>query len=158
MGNTNTDQIPSPLMLDSYTSNMCMQSWGRSSGKKKQVAIACKEVSNSNPFDVLNSVERDDDLGTNVGGGGIQSRIGMGLILVSPTEYTFFNFASSSSNTTLIVERINKIERQIIDGKLTLVDDDEKPVPKVVSTKIVDSNSEVEDVVDDHAIFMTSTG
>ncbi|GJR24063.1 hypothetical protein Tco_0972590 [Tanacetum coccineum] len=29
---------------------------------------------------------------------------------------------------------------------------------KVVSTKIVDSDSKVEDVVDDHAVFMASTG
>ncbi|GKC78508.1 hypothetical protein Tco_1129282 [Tanacetum coccineum] len=36
-------------------------------------------------------------------------------------------------------------------------DDDGKPLPKVVSTKNTDSDSEVEDVVDDHAVFMTST-
>ncbi|GKC52153.1 hypothetical protein Tco_1074898 [Tanacetum coccineum] len=103
----------------------------RVNGKKKQVAIACKEVSNSNPFDVLNSVEKDDDLGTN-GGHSKSARKGPNSY-VSPTE-------------------------QIIDGKLTLVDDDEKPLPKVVSTEILDSDSEVEDVVDDHAVFMTSTG
>ncbi|GKD14273.1 hypothetical protein Tco_1198680 [Tanacetum coccineum] len=44
-----------------------------------------------------------------------------------------------------------------IDGKLTLVDDDGKPIPKVVYTVNEDSDSEVEDVVDDHAVFMTST-
>ncbi|GJU95378.1 hypothetical protein Tco_1320134 [Tanacetum coccineum] len=44
-----------------------------------------------------------------------------------------------------------------IDGKLTLVDDDGKPIPKVVYTVNEDSDSEVEDVVDDHAVFMAST-
>ncbi|GJS51581.1 hypothetical protein Tco_0624943 [Tanacetum coccineum] len=34
---------------------------------KKQAEVARQEVSNSNPFDVLNSVENDDDLGMNGG-------------------------------------------------------------------------------------------
>ncbi|GJS78332.1 putative ribonuclease H-like domain-containing protein [Tanacetum coccineum] len=46
----------------------------------------------------------------------------------------FLNMASSSTCTTHIAERIDKMERQIIDGKLTLVDNDEKPLPKVCST------------------------
>ncbi|GJT61189.1 ribonuclease H-like domain, reverse transcriptase, RNA-dependent DNA polymerase [Tanacetum coccineum] len=45
----------------------------------------------------------------------------------------FLNMASSSTCTTHIAERIDKMERQIIDGKLTLVDNDEKPLPKVAS-------------------------
>ncbi|GJV10694.1 hypothetical protein Tco_1352235 [Tanacetum coccineum] len=36
-----------------------------------------------------------------------------------------------STGTTLIVERIDKLERKIIKGKLTLVDDDEKPLLKI---------------------------
>ncbi|GJT79264.1 hypothetical protein Tco_1053606 [Tanacetum coccineum] len=66
--------------------------------------------------------------------------------------------ASSSTCTTPKAQRIDKIERQIIDGKLTLVDDGGNPLPKVVSTKNVDSDSEVEYVVDDPAVFMASTG
>nr|GEX48197.1 hypothetical protein [Tanacetum cinerariifolium] len=54
--------------------------------------------------------------------------------------------------------RIDKLKRQIIEGKLTLVDDDGKPLPKVVSTENANSDSEVEDVVDDHAVFIASTG
>nr|GFB29810.1 hypothetical protein [Tanacetum cinerariifolium] len=73
-------------------------------------------------------------------------------------ENGFFNVASSSTSTTLIVKRIDKIERQIIDEKLILVDDDGKPLPKVVFTENMDSDSEVEDVVDDHAVFMASIG
>ncbi|GJX44287.1 retrotransposon protein, putative, ty1-copia subclass [Tanacetum coccineum] len=133
-------KLGTPLMLDSYTSDMCLQSWGRSSyaramielwadvelkdtiveeylknsglgvaknlkkpslasrgvlvgskvgfkpvkqayrpvstkptantsGNKKNDVEPTKKVSNSNPFDVLNSVENDVDLGTN---GGLQ--------------------------------------------------------------------------------------
>ncbi|GJZ38071.1 reverse transcriptase domain-containing protein, partial [Tanacetum coccineum] len=54
-------------------------------------------------------------------------------------------------------ERIDKLERQIIDGKLTLVDDDGNLLRKVVSMANVYSGSEVEDVVNEHAGFMAST-
>ncbi|GKE92545.1 hypothetical protein Tco_1573640, partial [Tanacetum coccineum] len=96
-------------------------------GEKKQDEVSRKEVSNSNPFDALNLVENNDD------------------------------FASSGISTTPIVERIDKTERQNIDGKLTLVYDDGKPLPKVVFTVNADSDSEVEEVVDEHTIFMAST-
>ncbi|GJS07512.1 putative reverse transcriptase domain-containing protein, partial [Tanacetum coccineum] len=126
-----------------------------SSGKNKQAAVASKEVSNSKPFDVLNSVEKNDDLGTNgehskLDGKGPKSN-------VFSSEQGSFNVASSITSTTPIVKRIDKIERQIIDRKLTLVDDDGKPLPKVVPSKNMDSDSEVEDVVDDHPVCMAST-
>ncbi|GJV91217.1 hypothetical protein Tco_1539030 [Tanacetum coccineum] len=66
---------------------------------------------------------------------------------VSPFDHRFFHVASSSTITTHIVERIDKLGRRIIDGKLTLVDDDGKPLPKVVFMVNKDSDSEVEDVV-----------
>ncbi|GJW66963.1 hypothetical protein Tco_0121387 [Tanacetum coccineum] len=74
-----------------------------------------------------------------------------------PSDHGVFNVASSNTSTTMIVERFDKLEKQIIEGKLTLVEDDEKPLPKVVSTDNADSDSEVEDVVDDHAGFMALT-
>ncbi|GKD73829.1 hypothetical protein Tco_1332111, partial [Tanacetum coccineum] len=82
-------------------------------GKKKPDVMSRKKVSNSNPFDALNSVKNDDDLCTNKG-------------------------ISKSA-----VERIDKIERQIIDGKLTIMDDDGNQLPKVASMENVDSNSEM---------------
>nr|GEV67233.1 hypothetical protein [Tanacetum cinerariifolium] len=126
------------------------------SGKKKLVAVSSKEVSNSNPFDALNSIENNDSLGMN---GENSKSVGKGPNSgVSPSNHGFFNVISSSTSTTPMVEKINKLEKQIIEGKLTLVDDDGKPLPKVVSTENADSDSEVEDVVDDHVVFMASTG
>ncbi|GJU44623.1 hypothetical protein Tco_1201889, partial [Tanacetum coccineum] len=66
--------------------------------------------------------------------------------------------ASSTISTTPIAERIDKFERQLIEGKLLLVDNNGKPLPKVVSMVNSDSNSEVEEVFDEHATFMASTG
>nr|GEX77886.1 hypothetical protein [Tanacetum cinerariifolium] len=62
----------------------------------------------------------------------------------------------TSFDNLVIAERIDKIKRQIIDGKLTLMDNDKKLLPKVASTINVDSDSEVEEVVDDHAVFMAA--
>nr|GEX30257.1 ankyrin repeat-containing protein [Tanacetum cinerariifolium] len=100
-------KLCTPLMLGSYTSDMCMQSWGagenktvkkpsqtsrgvpvgpkmgfksqkeyrlvtkklttNSSGNKKKGMEPTIKVSNSNPFDVLNSVDNDGEFGTNGG-------------------------------------------------------------------------------------------
>ncbi|GKD37499.1 hypothetical protein Tco_1257706 [Tanacetum coccineum] len=92
------------------------------SGKKKQVEVSRQVVSNSNPFNALNSIENDDDFGTN-------------------------GVTSSSISTTHIAEMIDKFERQLIEGKLLLVDDDEKPLPKVVSTINADGDNEVKEVL-----------
>nr|GEV02270.1 zinc finger, CCHC-type, retrotransposon Gag domain protein [Tanacetum cinerariifolium] len=75
------------------------------SGKKKQVGLSTQEVGNSNPFVALNSVENDNDLGTNGGN------------LKLSDEF-------DSHTTKLITERINNIERKIVEVKLMLVDDD----------------------------------
>ncbi|GJS12281.1 hypothetical protein Tco_0369077 [Tanacetum coccineum] len=78
-----------------------------------------KEVSKSNPFEVLSSIDNDVDLGTN---GGILNLADEGTINVS------------SSNTP-IGEKIDKIERQICEGKLRFMDDDGNPL---VPTGIVE--------------------
>ncbi|GJS14167.1 hypothetical protein Tco_0408639 [Tanacetum coccineum] len=146
------------LMLDSYTSERHMQSWGRSSyaramielradvelkdtimvampklvgegfylcmirvkydwkppsSKKKQHVVPRREVSNSNPFDVVNSIKNDDEL-----------------------------------------DKIDKLERQILDGKLIFMDDDGN---LLIPTGNVDNKSEVEVVFDETTNLMAST-
>nr|GEY89820.1 homeobox protein knotted-1-like 2 [Tanacetum cinerariifolium] len=198
-------KLGNPLMLDSYTSYMCIQSWGMSSyaremielrsdvelkdtirvamsklvgegsncllfvlsmsgnlsgvrvsrpisnkisastsGKKKQAELSSQKVSNSNPFDALNSTKDGDDLGTN--GGNSKS-----------AENGSLNVVHGSSNNTPIIEKIDKLERQILDGKLMFVDDDGKPLYKVVSKGNEDSESEVEVIFDETANLMAST-
>ncbi|GJS84132.1 putative RNA-directed DNA polymerase [Tanacetum coccineum] len=44
---------------------------------------------------------------------------------------SFFNVGSSSTNTTPIVDKNDKLERLIIDGKITIADDEGKPLEKV---------------------------
>nr|GEW40736.1 hypothetical protein [Tanacetum cinerariifolium] len=159
-------KLGTPLMFHSYTSDMCIQSWGRSSyarelieiqadvelkdttmmvmsklvregfymctirveyewkpprNKKKDVEPT-KEVSNSNLFDVLNLVENDVDLGTNRETSNLASK------KANSNGSSFWNVESSSTGTTL--EKIDKIDRLIINRKVTLVDDEGKPLDK----------------------------
>ncbi|GJZ34143.1 beta-caryophyllene synthase, partial [Tanacetum coccineum] len=205
-------KLGTPLMLDSYTSNMCMQSWGRSSnarvmvelradvelkdnivvampkitreghytcaGEKKTVKkpsqtsrgvpvsrkIGFKpqkeyrpvpknpnasssgikkkgveptiEVSNSNLFDVLNSIDNDGEFGTN---GGNTNLVNNEATSSGSSFMNIDNDGEFASNTP-ISEKIDKIERQIGEGKLRLLNNDGNPL---VPTGIMESDSEV---------------
>ncbi|GKA13768.1 hypothetical protein Tco_0693414 [Tanacetum coccineum] len=109
---------------------------GIEDGNKKKDVEPIKEVSNSNPFDVLNSVENDVDLGTNGDTSNLASK------KANSSGSSFWNVGSSSTSTTPIVEKIDKIERLIIDGKVTLVDDKCKPLENVDSSGDHDSEDE----------------
>ncbi|GJX07701.1 cytokinin dehydrogenase 3-like protein [Tanacetum coccineum] len=221
-------KLGTPLMLDSYTSDMCMQSWGRSSyarvmvelradvelkdnivvamskitreghytcnvrveyewkpprcssckvlghihedckkntcaGEKKTVKMPSQtslgvpngvvptiKVSNSNPFDVLNSVDKDGEFGTN---GGTTNLVNNEATSSGSSFMNIDNDGEFASNTP-IGEKIDKIERQIGEGKLRLLDNDGNPL---VPTGIVESDSEVEVVFDETANLRIST-
>ncbi|GJY81450.1 hypothetical protein Tco_0494201 [Tanacetum coccineum] len=63
---------------------------------------------------------------------------------------------TSSTSTTHIVEKIDKIERLIIDGKVTFMDDEGKPLEKVDSSGHHDSEDEVESVDNEMTSFLAS--
>ncbi|GKB51322.1 retrotransposon protein, putative, ty1-copia subclass, partial [Tanacetum coccineum] len=120
------------------------------SGNKKKCVEPTNEGSNSNPFDVLNSVDNDVELGTN---GGTSNLVSNG---VNSNGSSFWNVKTSSTSTTSIVDKIGKLEKLIIDGKVTLVDDDGKPLKKVDYPGDHDSEDEVESVDNDMARSMAS--
>nr|GEY71111.1 hypothetical protein [Tanacetum cinerariifolium] len=107
---------------------------------KLQVGASRQEVSNSNPFDALNLDENDDEMGSN--GGNSKSARNRSL-----------NVAHGSYSNTHIIDKIAKLERQMLDGKLIFVDDDGK---SLVPTSNVDSESEVEVLFDETANLMAS--
>ncbi|GJZ70120.1 ALP1-like protein isoform X1 [Tanacetum coccineum] len=214
-------KLGTPLMLDSYTSDMCMESWGPSSyaramielradvelkdaivdecpkntdsgvvknlkkpsqaprgvlvgpkvgfkpikqvyrqvskknnvntsGNNKKNVEVRKDVSNPNPFDVLNSVENDVDFGTNEGTSNLASKE------ASSSGSSFWNVESSSISTTPIVEKIDKLDKLIINGKITLVDDEGKPLKKVDYPGDHDSEDEVAPVYNEMTSFLAS--
>ncbi|GKB74125.1 RNA-directed DNA polymerase, eukaryota [Tanacetum coccineum] len=64
------------------------------------------------------------------------------------------NVTHGSSSNTLIIDKINKLECQILDGKLMFMDDEWNPL---VPTGNVNKESEVEVVFDETANLMPST-
>nr|GEY48913.1 hypothetical protein [Tanacetum cinerariifolium] len=115
-----------------------------SSGNKKKCVEPTIEVSNSNPFDVLNSVDNDVKFGTN------ERTTNLVNSGATSSGSSFMNIDNDGefASYTPIGEKINKIERHICGGKLRLLDNDENPL---VPTGIGESDSEVEVVFDETA-------
>nr|GEY99962.1 hypothetical protein [Tanacetum cinerariifolium] len=68
----------------------------------------------------------------------------------------FWNVKTSSTSTIPIVGKIGKLKKLIIKGKVTLVDDDGKPLKKIDYLGYHDSEDEVESVDNDMARSMAS--
>ncbi|GJX28470.1 hypothetical protein Tco_0236549 [Tanacetum coccineum] len=121
-----------------------------SSGNKKKGVEPTIEVSNSNPSDVLNSVDNNVEFGTNEG---TTNLVNNGATSSGSSFMNVDNEGEFASNT-LISEKINKIERQICESKLRLLDNDRN---SLVPTGIVENDSEVEVVFDETANLRIST-
>ncbi|GJX82519.1 hypothetical protein Tco_0332000, partial [Tanacetum coccineum] len=126
-------KISTPLILDSYTLDMYLQSWGRlvpkkatanSSGNKNKGLEPTNEVSNSNLFDVLTTVDNDMELGTN--GGTLNSSNKW----ANSGGSSFWNVKNSSTNTTPIIDKTGKYESLIIDGQSIIMDKDGNPLKR----------------------------
>ncbi|GJT18510.1 hypothetical protein Tco_0877216 [Tanacetum coccineum] len=108
-----------------------------SSGNKKKRVEPTSEVSNSNPFDVINSVDNDVEFGTNRGTTNLENN----RAISSGSSFMNIDNDEEFVSNTPIGEKIDKIKRQIGDGKLRLLDNDGN---LLVPTGIVESDSEVE--------------
>nr|GEW35338.1 hypothetical protein [Tanacetum cinerariifolium] len=123
---------------------------GSSSGNKKKGVKPTIEISNSNPFDVLNSIDNDLEFDTNRGTTNLVNNE------ASSSGSSFMNIDNDGefASNTPIGETIDKIKRQICEGKLRLLDNYGKPL---VSTGILESDSEVEVIFDETANLRIST-
>ncbi|GKE53187.1 hypothetical protein Tco_1488343 [Tanacetum coccineum] len=104
------------------------------SGNNKKDVEPIIEVSNSNPFDVLDSVDNDAEFATN---GGTTNLVNNGATSSESSFMNIDNDGEFASNTPIGV-KIDKIERQICEGKLRPLDNDGNPL---VLTGIVESDS-----------------
>nr|GEX89695.1 hypothetical protein [Tanacetum cinerariifolium] len=121
-----------------------------SSGNKKKGVEPNIKVSNSNPFDVLNSVDNDGEFGTNRG---TNNLVNNKATSCGSSFINIDNKGECASNTP-IGAKIDKIKRQNDEGKLRMLDNDGNPL---VPTGIVESDSEVELVFDETANLRIST-
>ncbi|GJT22905.1 ribonuclease H-like domain, reverse transcriptase, RNA-dependent DNA polymerase [Tanacetum coccineum] len=187
-------KLGTPIMLNSYTVDMCLQSLGSSgyarvmielragvelkdtivvdmpkvecpknpglgvgaSATKKKPSQAHKGVdstnmvSDLNPFDVLNSVDNDVEMGTN-GGSSNFDKNG-----ANSSGSSFWNVENSSNSTTPTMDKIGKFENLIIDGQAILVDEAGNPLKKVEYPGDHDSEDEVASVDNDMARSLAS--
>ncbi|GKC35308.1 hypothetical protein Tco_1047692 [Tanacetum coccineum] len=105
-------------------------------------------VSNSNPFEVLNSVDNDVELGTN---GGTTNLVNNET---TSSGSSFMNIDNSSTRTTPIIDKIGKFEELLTSRKATLMDEDGNPLKKIEFPDDYDSEDEVVSVDNDMAYFM----
>ncbi|GKA02864.1 reverse transcriptase domain-containing protein [Tanacetum coccineum] len=167
-------KIGTPLMLDSHTSDMCIQSWGRSSyeecSKNPGLGMAknLKKPSQAprgipvgskvgfKPAKGYRPVSKKPTANTNVGY--YRGTSNLASNGVNSSGSSFWNVETSSTSTTPIVDKIGKLEKLIINGNVTLLDDDGKPLKKVDYPGDHDSEDEVESVDNDMARSMASDG
>ncbi|GJV86339.1 cytokinin dehydrogenase 3-like protein [Tanacetum coccineum] len=121
-----------------------------SSGNKKKGVEPTIEVSNSNPFDVLNSVDNDVEFGTNRG---TTNLVNNGA---TSSGSSFMNVDNSSSGATLIINKIKKFEYLLTSGQAILVDKTGNPLKKVEFSGEYDSEDKVALVDNDMARSMAS--
>ncbi|GKD14274.1 hypothetical protein Tco_1198681 [Tanacetum coccineum] len=95
-----------------------------SSGNKKKGLVPSIEVSNSNPFKVLNSVDNDVELGTNEGTTNLVNNE------ATSSGSSFMNIDNSSTRTTPIIDKTRKFKEILTSRKYTLVDEASNPVKK----------------------------
>ncbi|GJY70036.1 putative reverse transcriptase domain-containing protein [Tanacetum coccineum] len=169
-------KLGTPLMLDSYTSDMCLLSWGRSSYARAMVELRADVELKDTIVVAMPKLTGEgfytDECPKNIGAGETknlkkpsQTPRGVPVGQKVPIEgrqiwpakrpilvdLQFWNVNSPS--TTPIIKKIDKIEKLIIDGKVTLVDNEGKPLEKVESSGDYDSKDEVASVDNEMASF-----
>nr|GEZ73422.1 hypothetical protein [Tanacetum cinerariifolium]GEZ73440.1 hypothetical protein [Tanacetum cinerariifolium]GEZ73450.1 hypothetical protein [Tanacetum cinerariifolium] len=188
-------KIGTSLMLDSYTFDMCLQSWGRSSyvramielladaKLKDTIVVAMPKLTKEGFYTCIEECPKDPGLAVakNLRKPSQASRVvsvGSNVrfkpvkqayrhVSIKPTtntsgnkkndvEPTKKNVKCSSTSTTPIIDKFEKFEKLIIDGKVTLMDDEGEPVKKVDYPSDHDSEDEVASVDNNMARSMVS--
>ncbi|GJU25894.1 zinc finger, CCHC-type containing protein [Tanacetum coccineum] len=121
------------------------KSTASSSGNKKKSVEPTIKISNSNPFDVLYSVDNDMEFGTN------RRTTNMVNNGATSSGSSFMNVDNSSSGTTPIIEKIEKFKDLLTSGQAILVDKAGNPLKKVEFPGEYDSEDEVASVDNDMA-------
>ncbi|GKC85935.1 putative reverse transcriptase domain-containing protein [Tanacetum coccineum] len=164
-------KLGTPLMFDSYTPDMCMQSCGRSSYARAMIELRADVELRDNIVAAMPKITWDGYYTCNIRVeyewkpprcacckvfGHDQEECPKNIVTNS-SGFSSWNVDASSPSTTPLIEKIDKIEKLIIEGKVTLVDDDGKPLEKVASSCDYDSEDEVESIDNDMANFLAKT-
>ncbi|GJR73310.1 retrovirus-related pol polyprotein from transposon TNT 1-94 [Tanacetum coccineum] len=101
-----------------------------------------------NPNNSSLTAKIHDILGTNEGTSNLPSQA------TNSSGSSFWNVDASSPSSTPIIKKIDKIEKLIVEGKVTLVDDEGKLLEKVASSYEYDSEDEVASIDNEMANFL----
>ncbi|GJU27179.1 zinc finger, CCHC-type containing protein [Tanacetum coccineum] len=134
-------KLHTPMMLDSYTSAMCTDSWGRSSYAKAMVELRNLK----NPRQDVRGVQVDLNLGSKVKFKSTKKFISLSLKRIASS--------SGKKNQDGLTTRAGY---EWGNSKLA-ENDDGKPLIKVDAQVDADSDSEVDELFNETAGFMTST-
>ncbi|GJV05871.1 retrotransposon protein, putative, ty1-copia subclass [Tanacetum coccineum] len=121
-----------------------------SNDNKKKGMEPTIEVSNSNPFEVLNSVDNDVELGTNRGTTNLVNN------KANSSGSSFINVDNSSTSTTPIIDKIRKFEDLLTSGQAILMDEAGNPLKKVDFVGDYESEDEVASIDNDMARSLAS--
>ncbi|GJZ72536.1 RNA-directed DNA polymerase, eukaryota, reverse transcriptase zinc-binding domain protein [Tanacetum coccineum] len=121
-----------------------------SSGNKKKGVDSTSKVSDSNPFEVLNPVDNDVEMGTNGGTSNSDKNE------AKSRGSSFWNVKNSSTSTTPVMDKIGKFANLVIDGQTILMDEAGTPLKKVECPGDHDSDDEVASVDNDMARDLAS--
>ncbi|GJY45875.1 hypothetical protein Tco_0434938 [Tanacetum coccineum] len=106
-------KLSTPLMLDSYTSDMCMQSWGRSSYARAMIKLRADVELKDN---ILWYQWGTTDLVNNK---------------ANSNGSSLMNVDNSSTGTAPIIDKIGKFEDLLTSGQAILMDEAGNPLKKV---------------------------
>ncbi|GJU60103.1 putative ribonuclease H-like domain-containing protein, partial [Tanacetum coccineum] len=124
-------KLGTPLMLDSYTSDMCMQSWGRSSCARVMIELRADVELKDNIVVAMPKITREGHYICNV-------RVEGNTNLVN-------------NEATPIIDKIGKFEELLTSGQAILLDKAGNPIKKVEFSGDYDSEDEVASVDNDMA-------
>nr|GFA46909.1 hypothetical protein [Tanacetum cinerariifolium] len=150
------------LMLDSYTSDMCIQSWGMSRNARVLIEIRADVELKDNIVVAMPKLadERfyscNDECPKNLDAEVVKnmkkhSQTPRGVLVGPKVGF------KPVKQVYRQVEKINKMKILIIEGKVTLVDGEGKPLINGDSSGDHDSEDEVASVHNDIAYFLAST-
>ncbi|GJV59457.1 putative reverse transcriptase domain-containing protein [Tanacetum coccineum] len=117
-----TTKLGTPLIIDSYTSDMCLQSWGRSSYTRAMIELLADVELKDTIVVAFPKLTRE---GLYTWTSNLASKE------ANHSGSSLWNVETSSPSNTSIVDKMGKFEKLLIDGKDTLVDDEGKPLKKV---------------------------
>nr|GEX62005.1 hypothetical protein [Tanacetum cinerariifolium] len=130
-------KIGTPMMIESFTNSMCLDSWG-----KRSYARILIEIDAYNNF--------SDNLVMNVPNLEVVEDVDSGERIILSSVH------DEGQSSTPLVEKINLFEQRLLEGKCVLLDDEGKHVKRINCMNDHDSDDEVEFVDNDMARFLAS--